>query len=145
MDDPFDLQRFLLAQRGAYAGAMQELRRGAKQSHWIWFIFPQVAGLGSSVMASRYAIQSREEAVAYLAHPVLGVRLVECAQALLKVEGRSAEEIMGEPDHLKLHSCMTLFAAISAPGSAFHAVLDRYYNGEVDSRTLDYLHRSQSP
>jgi uncharacterized protein (DUF1810 family) len=138
-NDPFDLERFVTAQRGVYDDALQELREGEKRSHWIWFIFPQVAGLGSSPMAERYAIQSAREAQAYLAHPVLGPRVVECAQALLNVAGKSATEIVGRPDDVKLRSSMTLFAAVSDPGSPFHAVLDRYFSGESDGRTVDYL------
>jgi uncharacterized protein (DUF1810 family) len=139
VNDPFDLERFVTAQRGVYDDALQELREGEKRSHWIWFIFPQVAGLGSSPMAERYAIQSAREAQAYLAHPVLGLRLVECAQALLNVAGKSATEIMGWPDDLKLRSSMTLFARVSDSESPFHAVLDRYFSGESDGRTVDYL------
>lgn len=138
-DDPFDLDRFISAQRGSHASALEELRRGAKRSHWMWYIFPQVAGLGSSAMAQRYAIKSRAEAIAYLAHPVLGARLVECAETLLRVENKTATEIMGSPDDLKLKSSMTLFAALSAPGAPFRSVLDRYYSGSTDARTLAFL------
>src|SRR5258706_9906243 len=101
-DDPYLLERFVTAQRGTYEVALEELRSGAKRSHWIWFIFPQVAGLGSSAMAVRYAIKSRREADAYLAHPILGPRLIECAKALLQVVGKTANEVMGDPDDLKL-------------------------------------------
>jgi uncharacterized protein (DUF1810 family) len=138
-DDPYDLGRFVAAQRGIYENALEELRRGAKRSHWIWFIFPQVAGLGSSTMAVRYAIKSRAEAKAYLSHPILGSRLLECTNALLRVEGKTAEEVMGQPDDLKLRSSMTLFAATSDPDSPFHAVLDRYFSGNTDLRTIEYL------
>lgn len=144
--DPHDLERFVDAQQDDYAGALAELRRGAKHGHWIWFIFPQVAGLGSSPMAERYAIRSAAEARAYLAHPVLGARLIECAQALLAVQGKSAEAIMGFPDNLKLRSSMTLFAAVADAGSAagavgvvFAAVLGRYFDGERDERTVAFL------
>jgi uncharacterized protein (DUF1810 family) len=143
-DDPYQLERFVSAQRGTYDVALDELRRGAKRSHWIWFIFPQVAGLGSSAMAARYAIKSRREAKAYLAHSLLGARLMECANALLRVEGKTAEEIMGHPDDAKLRSSMTLFAAISAFDSPFHAVLDRYFSGEIDFRTIEYLGAHES-
>ena len=136
---PFDLERFVVAQRDSYEMALTELRGGRKNTHWMWFVFPQVAGLGSSAMAARYAIQSGAEAVAYLAHPVLGARLRDCAEALLQVQGRTAKEIMGYPDHLKLQSSMTLFAAVSAPGSPFPQVLDRYYAGAGDSRTTEFL------
>lgn len=137
--DPYDLARFVSAQRGVYETALAELRRGAKRSHWIWFIFPQVAGLGSSATAARYAIASRAEAIAYLAHPLLGARLAECTQALLQLSGKTAQDIMGHPDDLKLRSSMTLFAAISAAGSPFQTVLDRYFSSEADARTLDFL------
>ncbi|MCX6955400.1 MAG: DUF1810 domain-containing protein [Verrucomicrobia bacterium] len=138
-DDPYELARFVAAQEGEYVEALAELRRGAKHGHWIWFIFPQVAGLGSSPMAERYAIRSAREARAYLQHPVLGPRLTECADALLSVEGKSIDEIMGFPDDLKLRSSMTLFEAVSAAGSPFHAVLERYFAGESDGRTTEYL------
>ena len=138
-DDPYLLERFVAAQRDTYETALQELKSGAKRSHWMWFIFPQVAGLGSSSMATRYAIKSRLEAKAYLSHPILGVRLKKCVEALLKIAGKSAEEVMGDPDDLKLKSSMTLFASISPPESPFHAVLDRYFSGEADSRTIKYL------
>jgi uncharacterized protein (DUF1810 family) len=137
--DPYQLERFVEAQRDSYADAIAELRRGAKRTHWMWYVFPQVAGLGSSGMAKRYAIGSRKEALAYLAHHVLGVRLHECASALLHVTGRTATEIMGSPDDLKLRSSMTLFAALSPAGSVFEQVLQRYYGGASDSRTIEFL------
>lgn len=137
--DPFGLARFVTAQQANYRDAIAELRGGRKRSHWMWYVFPQVAGLGSSAMAKRYAIKSREEAEAYLAHPLLGPRLVECAEALLEVEGRTAEEIMGYPDCRKLRSSMTLFAALSPPDSAFEKVLERYYDGSNDPRTVEFL------
>ncbi len=139
--DVHDLQRFIAAQAGAYSDAIEELRAGEKRSHWMWYVFPQVAGLGSSSMAERYAIRSRGEAAAYLAHPVLGARLRECAEALLGVRGRSAREVMGYPDDLKLRSSMTLFAAVSPAGSAYQQVLDRYFGGERDERTVAFLNR----
>jgi uncharacterized protein (DUF1810 family) len=138
-DGSHDLDRFVSAQHGTYKVALDELKSGAKRSHWMWFVFPQVAGLGSSAMATRYAIRSRAEAKAYLAHPVLGPRLRECAEALLRVRDKTAEQIMGQPDDVKLRSSMTLFAAISDPDSPFHAVLDRYYSGQSDSKTLQFL------
>jgi uncharacterized protein (DUF1810 family) len=140
--DNFDLARFVAAQEGMHERALGELRSGRKRSHWMWFVFPQVAGLGSSVMAQKYAIRSRAEAEAYLAHPVLGPRLRECAQALLAVEGRSATEIMGQPDDVKLRSSMTLFAALAGPGSDFQRVLEKFFSGEADERTLDFLRQS---
>lgn len=136
---PFDLDRFVAAQRAFYDAALVELRNGRKRSHWMWFVFPQVAGLGSSSMAVRYAIKSRAEAVAYLEHPILGSRLTECAEALLRIQGKTAEEVMGYPDHLKLKSSMTLFAAISDAGSPFQQVLGRYYAGDRDAVTIAYL------
>ena len=135
-DDPYDLARFVDAQRDVHATALAELRAGRKRTHWMWFVFPQLAGLGSSWMAQRYAIASAAEAEAYLRHPVLGSRLVECAEALLAIEGRSAREILGPPDDLKLKSSATLFAAVSPPGSAFERVLDKYFAGERDEATL---------
>jgi len=138
-DDPHNLERFVSAQRGFYDAALRELRSGKKRSHWMWFVFPQVAGLGSSAMADRYAIRSRREAVAYLAHPVLGPRLVECANALLQLTGMTAEEVMGYPDDLKFRSSMTLFAAVSPPDSPFHKALEIYFSGVPDNRTTAYL------
>ena len=135
-DDPYDLARFVDAQRDVHATALAELRAGRKRTHWMWFVFPQIEGLGSSWMAQRYAIASAAEAEAYLRHPVLGSRLVERAEALLAIEGRSAREILGPPDDLKLKSSATLFAAVSPPGSAFERVLDKYFAGERDEATL---------
>ena len=139
-DDPFDLSRFLEAQEGVYAEALAELRQGHKRSHWMWFIFPQLEGLGHSPTTQYYAIKSLEEARAYLDHPVLGQRLRACAQVLLEFEGRSAMDIFGYPDILKLRSSMTLFACVAdEPGSVFDRVLDAYYDGEEDARTLQLL------
>ncbi len=140
--DPHELMRFVQAQQGVYEQALAELRQGQKQSHWMWFIFPQFAGLGSSFTSRRYAIRSRAEAVAYLAHPVLGPRLLECAEAALKVEQLTAQEIFGSPDDMKLRSCATLFAAVSPAGSVFHRLLDRYYSGRTDGRTTRLLAES---
>ncbi len=137
--DPYHLERFVSAQRGSYETALRELQNGQKRSHWMWFVFPQVAGLGSSAMADRYAIKSRAEAGAYLAHPALGARLNECANALLQLKGRTAEEIMGYPDDLKLRSSMTLFAAVSPPDSPFQKVLEIYFSGVPDNRTMAFL------
>ena len=132
------LQRFVEAQDGVFPGALAELRAGRKRGHWMWFVFPQIAGLGSSPTAQRYAITSLDEARDYLAHPVLGPRLRESASALLDVEGRSAEQILGYPDDLKLRSSMTLFARAAGDPAVFEAVLDRYYDGP-DQRTIDLL------
>ena len=137
--DPFDLNRFIEAQETDYALALSELRDGRKRSHWMWYIFPQFAGLGQSTMSQRYAIRSEEEARAYLDHPVLGTRLTECAEAVLKIEDRAATEIMGSPDGLKLRSCATLFAQVSRGESVFHKILDKYYSSEPDPDTLRHL------
>jgi uncharacterized protein (DUF1810 family) len=136
-EDPYDLQRFVAAQDagGTYDHATAELRSGRKTSHWMWFIFPQIAGLGYSPASRTYAITSLEEARAYLAHPVLGARLVECAGILTRVPGRTAEQIFGEVDALKLRSCVTLFMH-AAPGEpVFGQVLDQYFDGVPDSAT----------
>ena len=137
--DSYNLQRFVDAQAGSYSEALAELRAGEKRSHWMWYVFPQIAGLGFSSMARRYAIQSRAEADAYLQHPVLGSRLKECAESLLSVNGRSAREIMGVPDDLKLRSSMTLFARVAPPGSVFEQVLEKYYAGAPDPKTIEWL------
>jgi uncharacterized protein (DUF1810 family) len=140
-DDPFDLARFVDAQARTYETARAELRQGAKQSHWMWFIFPQLRGLGSSPMAVRFAIASLAEAEAYLAHRLLGPRLVECTGLVLAVEGRPIEAILPYPDHLKLHSSLTLFAeaAEGADKAVFQSALARYFGGEPDARTLRLL------
>ncbi len=138
-EDPHDLARFLAAQDGVYSQALAELRRGAKYSHWMWFVFPQLDGLALSSTASRYAIKSLDEARAYLSHPVLGARLQACAEAVLAVQGRSATRILGTPDDLKLRSCATLFALVSEPGSVFEQVLEKYYGGGRDRLTLRLL------
>jgi uncharacterized protein (DUF1810 family) len=143
--DPFDLARFVEAQRDTYDGALAELAAGRKRSHWMWFIFPQLAGLGISAMSQRYAIASLAEAIAYLEHPLLGVRLLTCADAVLRVEGRSASEVFGSPDDRKLRSSATLFsAALSQRDSVFDQLLGKYFAGEPDSRTLDLLRRAES-
>ena len=138
-DDPYDLTRFLDAQEDDYEQALSEIKAGRKYTHWMWYIFPQMDGLGFSSTAKRYVIRSVDEARAYLAHPVLGLRLVECAEAALRVEGRTATELFGSPDDLKLRSCATLFACVSPPGSVFDRLLEKYYRGERDSNTLRLL------
>ena len=138
-DDPFKLARFVDAQARDYSTALAEVRAGRKLSHWMWYVFPQLAGLGSSPMAQRYAISSEAEGRAYLAHRVLGPRLVEISEAAVSVPGRSATEIFGSPDDLKLRSSATLFAAVSADGSAFHHVLQRFFAGQPDPRTAKLL------
>ncbi|HEU4634635.1 MAG TPA: DUF1810 domain-containing protein [Edaphobacter sp.] len=140
--DQYDLERFLTAQQGVYDRACAELRAGEKQSHWMWFIFPQIRGLGSSEMAQRYAISSLEEAHAYLEHPVLGQRLRDCTAIVLRVERRSAQEIFGYPDYLKFHSSMTLFAqaaTISEEDLVFSQALDKYFSGREDAATMERL------
>ena len=138
-DDPHDLGRFVAAQADAYDRALAEIRGGRKTSHWMWFIFPQIEGLGSSPTSRRYAIRSLAEARAYLDHPVLGRRLVECAEATLGVQGRSAHDIFGSPDDRKLQSSATLFASVSPPDSVFARVLDRYFGAARDGKTLQLL------
>jgi len=138
-DDPFDLARFTSAQEAVYDRALAEIRSGDKRSHWMWFIFPQIDGLGFSSTAKHYAIKSPQEARHYLAHQVLGPRLLECAEAVLAVEGRSASEIFGSPDDLKLKSCMTLFESVAGRDSVFGRVLDKYYQGIRDTRTQKIL------
>lgn len=136
-EDPYGLSRFTAAQQGIYENALEELRSGRKRSHWIWFIFPQIAGLGRSSTSIHYSIKSIEEARAYLEHPVLGTRLRECSEAVLAVEGRSASQIFGYPDDLKLQSSMTLFECASDdPHSVFARVLEKYYGGERDLTTI---------
>ena len=134
--DSHDLSRFVHAQEAKYAQALAEIRDGRKRSHWMWYIFPQFDGLGHSSMSKRYSIKSVAEAEAYLRHPALGPRLVECCEAVLKVEGRSAQEVFGSPDDLKLRSCATLFARVSPAGSVFDRLLQKYFDGRPDDQTL---------
>jgi uncharacterized protein (DUF1810 family) len=140
MTDPFGLRRFIDAQTTVYSRVLAELRRGQKQSHWMWFIFPQLAGLGHSPMAHRFAIASRDEAAAYLGHDVLGSRLGECTALVNAVEGRTIREILGSPDDVKFRSSMTLFGAVSSDPK-FAAAIAKFYGGEPDQRTLDLLTR----
>ncbi|WP_429811107.1 DUF1810 domain-containing protein [Ensifer sp. B1-9] len=139
MTDPFDLQRFIDAQDRVYAAVLDELTHGRKRTHWMWFVFPQLAGLGHSPMAERYAISGLEEASAYLAHPVLGARLRECTELVNAVAGKSAHDIFSSPDDVKFRSSMTLFAEVDEAGSLFEQALERYFAGEKDRRTLDIL------
>lgn len=139
MTDPFDLNRFVQAQAAVYAGVVRELAQGRKQSHWMWFIFPQIAGLGLSAMSQRYAISGLAEARAYLEHPVLGTRLVECAAILAATDGKSAAEILGPVDAMKLRSSMTLFAAAAPDQPVFSGVLSKYFDGTADEATLARL------
>lgn len=138
-DDAFGLSRFITAQDIVYARVLEELKSGRKRSHWMWYIFPQVDGLGYSATSKHYAIKSMDEARAYLNHPVLGSRLLECVNAVLAIEGRSASDILGYPDDLKLKSSMTLFASVAGPDSVFARVIDKYFQGERDVRTIKLL------
>lgn len=138
--DPFNLDRFLAAQAGVHERALTELRRGCKQSHWMWFVFPQLAGLGHSARAQHYGITGLDEARAYLAHPVLGARLQECAAVLEGLDpGLPASSIFGYPDELKLRSSLTLFARVAGSGSIFERLLDKYFAGEPDDLTVALL------
>jgi uncharacterized protein (DUF1810 family) len=133
------LERFVTAQAQIYPRVLAELQAGRKQSHWIWFIFPQIAGLSGSYRGQLYAIQSLEEAQEYLAHPVLGARLRECSQAVMAVEGKTAHQIFGSPDDLKFRSCLTLFAQVAPDEPLFADLLDKYFDGEADELTLQKL------
>jgi uncharacterized protein (DUF1810 family) len=139
MDLENNLQRFVDAQRDVYATALAELRAGHKRTHWMWFIFPQMEGLGGSEMARRYAIRSADEAAAYLAHPVLGPRLRECTSAVAMHGDSAIGDIFGHPDDLKFHSCMTLFADIAPDEALFQACLDRFFDGAPDTATIGRL------
>jgi uncharacterized protein (DUF1810 family) len=139
MDDPFDLERFVEAQGPVMEQVRSELRAGRKRGHWMWFIFPQIRGLGSSPTAVHYAIGSREEAAAYLKHPVLGARLVDCTRLVLAVRRRTSEEIFGEVDSMKFRSSMTLFAAVTLRETAFEEALQKYFDGVEDALTLEML------
>jgi len=138
-DDPFDLQRFVTAQAPVYERVRAELSNSRKQSHWMWFIFPQIAGLGHSPMAQRYAISSLREAEAYLKHEILGPRLLECTQLMLQVDGKSAHAILGSPDDMKFRSCMTLFVHAAPEEQVFRAALDKYFEGDEDLSTVARL------
>ena len=137
--DPFSLNRFVQAQEDIYEQAISEIRSGRKRTHWMWFIFPQFDGLGFSPTSRQYAIRSLAEARAYLKHPVLGPRLLACAEAALGVEARSAFDVFGSPDDMKLRSCATLFSRVSSNGSVFERLLQQYFGGEPDHRTLRLL------
>jgi len=134
-----NLNRFLEPQNKMYDIALFEVKRGKKTYHWMWFVFPQIKGLGKSSTSNYYAIQNKQEAIAYLKHPILGKRLIEITKALLEVNGKTAFTIFGTPDYLKLKSCMTLFKAISKPNSIFKQVIDSYYYGFQDELTIFYL------
>ena len=139
-NDPFNLNRFISAQDRVYDRVLAELKNGRKRSHWMWYIFPQLDGLAKSATSKSYAIKSREEAIAYLNHSVLGARLKECAEAVLAVEGKTVSEILGYPDDLKLKSSMTLFSEVTTD-PIFNRVLDKYFQGERDDKTLQLLNK----
>ena len=141
--DPYDLQRFVEVQEPAYDRALSELRAGRKQTHWIWYIFPQLAGLGSSQMARTYGIQTLDEARAYLAHPLLGARLTECVVALNFLARGSAREVLGEVDAMKFRSSMTLFSEVAGNRSVFAQALEKYFSGERDATTLSLIARNR--
>ena len=138
----YDFSRFLSAQKGIFESVLDELRSGQKQTHWMWFIFPQMDGLGHSSTSRYYSIKSKEEARQYLDYPVLGARLLKCAEILLALEGKTATEIFGYPDDLKLKSSMTLFASVTESESVFARVLEQYFDGERDQKTLYLLRQS---
>lgn len=137
--DPYNLERFVGAQREIYDQVLRELRLGRKQTHWMWYVFPQIEGLGSSAMAQRYAISSLDEAKAYTAHPVLGVRLLECTRLVTAAHAQSIEDILGYPDNLKFHSSMTLFAHASSHHEVFESALRKYFRSEYDHLTMERL------
>ncbi|MDQ4047425.1 MAG: DUF1810 domain-containing protein [Actinomycetota bacterium] len=147
MDDPFDLERFVAAQDsgGIYDQALAELQNGSKRSHWMWFIFPQLSGLGQSATSKKYAIRSLDEATAYLQHPVLGPRLIECADTVGMLKDSTAEEIFGSVDARKLHSSMTLFLRAAPGETAFKQVLSRFFDGEPDPATDELLRAQRLP
>jgi uncharacterized protein (DUF1810 family) len=139
LDDPYDLNRFLRAQEGVYDRALAELKSGRKRTHWMWYIFPQIDGLGYSATAKHYSVKSIEEARRYLDHPVLGKRLLECTEAVVAIRGGSVSEIFGYPDDLKFKSSMTLFEKIAGSGSVFSSARDKCCHGERDAATLRLL------
>jgi uncharacterized protein (DUF1810 family) len=139
MNVPYDLQRFVDAQNPVFEQVCSELREGCKEGHWMWFVFPQLKGLGQSWMANKFGISSRDEAEAYLQHPILGPRLRECTRLVNHVQGRSIEQIFGYPDNLKFRSCMTLFARVAADNEIFVNTLQKYFGGEPDRLTLARL------
>ena len=137
--DPYHLERFVRAQETEYYQALSEIKAGLKRSHWMWYIFPQLQGLGSSWNSVRYSLADAGEAKAYLAHPLLGARIVECAQAVLHHDELTASAIFGDPDDMKLRSSATLFASVSPAGSVFHQIIDRFFDGQPDDRTIGLL------
>ncbi|SDX86820.1 DUF1810 domain-containing protein [Flavobacterium degerlachei] len=143
MEPANDLNRFLDAQENNFNEALSEIKNGKKQSHWMWFIFPQIAGLGFSHYSVHYGIQNTEEAALYLQHPILGKRLIEISMEILKINDKTAEEIFGKPDDLKLKSCMTLFSLLDETNPVFHQVLVKYFDGVQDAKTIKLLHKLQ--
>ena len=141
--NPYNLTRFLSVQNPVYDTVLSELRQGEKRTHWMWFIFPQIIGLGHSSISHHFAIKSVAEARAYLRHPILGKRLTECAEILMGIERKSAHQVFGFPDNLKLRSCMTLFAGVSGPGSVFEQVLEKYFKGEQCPSTRAFLDQDE--
>ena len=135
----YDLERFISAQEHSYKTALSEIKNGKKLSHWIWYIFPQLKGLGRSYNSEYYGIENIDEAKSYLAHPILGARLIEITEALSMLNENNPLKVMGSPDDMKLKSCMTLFAYISEEGSIFHQVLEKYFDGSKDERTLSII------
>jgi uncharacterized protein (DUF1810 family) len=144
LEDIHNLQRFLSAQSGIFEGVVAELSAGRKRSHWMWFIFPQIAGLGHSAMAEKYAIGSASEARAYLEHPILGARLRQCTQLVIDIRGRGIDEIFGNPDDVKFCSSMTLFMKAAADPTIFKNAIDKYFAGVLDQKTLEMLARLQT-
>jgi len=142
MKDSNQLQRFIDAQAGQYQAALNEINNGKKRSHWMWYIFPQIIGLGSSSMANRYAIRDIRKAVAFLEHPILGQRIIEISRALLRLNTNNAHEVFGSPDDLKLKSSMTLFSQVPNADPVFQQVLEKFYSGSMDQKTLSILNRS---
>jgi uncharacterized protein (DUF1810 family) len=142
--DQFNLQRFVDAQESVYAEALEELKAGCKHTHWMWFIFPQLAGLGSSPMARQYAVSGMPEARAYFSHPILGRRLIECVQAMLQHSQLPPRQVLGEIDAVKWRSCLTLFEAVDPGGRLFDAALDQFYAGQRDEATMRLLNQSSS-
>lgn len=139
MSDPYNLERFVKAQNGVFERVCAELREGRKRSHWMWFIFPQIKGLGHSITAQEFALSSLQEAEAYLNHPILGPRLKQCTQLVNQIEGRTVDEIFGYPDNLKFRSSMTLFAQLANDNQLFREALEKYFDGEPDPLTLKRL------
>ena len=142
MSEVFALNRYLEAQENVYARVLSELRAGKKTTHWIWFIFPQIAGLGYSLTAKKYAIQSIEEAYAYLKHDLLGKRLRECTELVLAIEGNDIDQVFGYPDNLKFRSCMTLFNEVADDNNCFKKAIEQFFSGEPDEKTLEILKKT---